>query len=485
MFDQESGYTNNGFFHKDQYGNEVFTASFPIPFIGEVEGQFDYSLEGMNFLSTVVPGFGPAIQIPANLFLPQDAQWDHIRELISPFGGNDGNFISSSLPSWMKRMFMSFEDGRSLLGSDNDQRMFENTVIDVLRAQAIADPEGYKAAMADPKKNADMLARARSDARNLYLIRSAATFMGPTSPSFTPVAEDKDGRIWAYSALASMYYTLKEEANGDDLKATERFDELFGLNPVPLVTGKTREILPRSSTRVGNQFQRNNTELFAQFPGTAFFLGPANLEEAGDFYYPAYYQQLVDGAREDLSEEEWSKVSNDFYGELAYDTAVKRVMKEEGVFDSKDISDGGENALRDYNIKLQYDFPGYQYSFGANITGVPSRVDRSEQITEITKMTQDAEMVSQYEAVQGAKAYLTMRDAALAAMRKLGWANLTSSQDDKAIAIRAWLRVQGDQYAGMYPEFAPMWDGIFMNEIAEKRDTIDYDLVLEQVGGSG
>ena len=160
-------------------------------------------------------------------------------------------------------------------------------------------------------------------------------------------------------------------------------------------------------------------------------------------------------------------------------------METEGVADKKHLSDAGKNSLRDYNIKLQNDFPGYQYSFGANITGVPSRVELSEQITQITKMTKDSGLVDTYEAVEGARAYLAMRDAALPIMRGLGFASLTSSQDDKAVAVRNWLRTQGEQYADLFPDFAPMWDDIFTREIEEPRDTVDYDLALQQIAGSG
>jgi hypothetical protein len=455
--------------------------------LGAENGKFDFSLEGLNFVSSIVPGFGPAVQVPANLFLPDDPGWQPIKDMISPFGGAQGNIATSSLPSWMKRALNAFDAGRSIMGSESDQDMFNNTVIDIMRATALADPAEFKRIQADPEENAAFLRDAKNEARNLYMVRAFATFMGPTSPSFVPQVEDKTGQLWAFTALGAEYHKMKEAADWDELAATQAFEKRFGIDPAVLTVGKTTAIVPRSVVKVGASFEQQHAALFRAYPSTAFFLGPANLEDFAEFNYPAYFQQKVAGTRVSRSPEEWQMQVNDFYGKSAFQTMKERVLAVGNLPINSDMSAlpvEAKSYLRDYQMELKQEYPGYTTTFGAGIPGEVSRVHYSDQIPEIQKMVKNTAVTDEYEAARGAESYFQYRDAAMRQVRARGWDTLSSSETAEAEMVRTWLRGKGEQAVELYPEFGPMWQDVLAKEVRSQADRpLDYDTAAAEIAG--
>ena len=480
-FDTESGYSNQGMLYDNQYGDEVFAAPWPLPFMQG--GKFEYQVGSLNFVNSIIPGMGPAIQLPANLFLPDDPGWDPIREAISPFGG-EGNIVAEWMPSYLKRILSSIEVGRTILGDAESVRMFEATVADVMRNKALKDPAGFAQAQQDPEMNAKWLQDARNEARNLYIIRGAATFMGPTSPTFQFQVEDKDGKVWATNAFAEEYRRLLDINQGDAMAASEQFIAAFGVNPAPLAASKSTTIDKRSSTKVGNAWQRQNQELFDQYPSTAYYFGPALAEEGGEFDYTAYLRQFQEGTRKPLTQQEYQATMNDFLARVDLDNYTKGVEAVYGhtLDESADEWGNSEKKLRaqqevtNYRNSLVSKYPGYDPT-SFKPAGVGARTSVTEMIGELKNIVADPpEKLQGNEVVTAAGQYLQMREAAIAVAQAEGFMSfaqagefetLADDPEHPAFRIRMWLRKQGEELIEQYPTFWPLYDEVFNREMAQ------------------
>ncbi|MFH2072369.1 MAG: hypothetical protein ABIJ75_05900 [Actinomycetota bacterium] len=285
---------------------------------------------GLNIVSgSVIPGFGPVMQIPASHMLAS-TRFDAIRGLILPFGEQKlttlGSVVDNALPSWLKR----FTSGLGF-ASPEQKRILAGTTVDVYRTLVIQGAD-----VSDVEKQNEVMKRATSIANSLTVIRGAAQMGLPTGPEFkfylVPEADRQkigdaeadliEGRVWLYQTLASEYREkLFDQFDGDDVATFDWFQAAFGVDdPTLFATAKSKQVAARSTTIEGDRWGRDNPQLFEVAPYTAYYAHPD--DPTGDeFDYNAYLRSVQEGARVGLSPEQWEMERNDLLGRIRYERA--------------------------------------------------------------------------------------------------------------------------------------------------------------------
>ena len=470
-----NGARDNGFFYNDpNTGDEVF--NYPGSgllskwmFGSEAGGilgqdtrgtgvQLTAGVQNLNLmLGSFMPGVGPIVQIPASTigrpFLEQPNQ-KFMRELLLPFGFQDidssGDILDALAPAWFRKFSIAFLNNPT----GDDQRLFDNTVIDVLRVMDqtgqvnLSTREGYQAA----------LKKAQAAAQNVYRFRAASQFAGPTGAGVRFQTEDVRGRVWAFTTLATEYRRILEDNQFNEFETLQEFVRMYGINPSGLLTPKTNSLRRRSTTERGDEFEALNPELFSEFPNSAYYARPDNVDE--DFYYPAYLRQIREGTRQALKPEQWIQEQNNFLGRLAYERA-KRTVGDRTDFEAR-------RWLNAYRLELMERYEGYN----SPILGVAQKPNRDALIREFEQW-QFNPAISQTDAGQGIAQYMRARELAQREMVAQGFQPSSLATSQAGQVYRDWLRTQAQNILLANPSFGPVWVEVFSREIEEDELVVD------------
>ena len=469
------GARNTGFFYPDpSTGEEVF--AFPLgelwlnnPITGETfpdanQGDtvsahpvFTGRVEGLNLaLNSFLPGLGPLVQMPMasigkDLLDKPEFRW--ARNLVFPFGYPDtespGQLVDSLMPAWFTKALIGFANP-----SGDDERLYNNTVIDVLRAMQI---NGEIPQQQTPAEAAAMLEEARKRARKVYQFRALSQFAGPTGAGVRwDVEVDPDGTAFAYQVLATEYRQLIESHSGDRVQAFYDFVNTFGFDPAGIATAKTEQIRPRSVTEEGLDFQALNPQLFEDFKLTAYYVAPDPVD--GEFDYNAYLAQIRTGDRISLTPEQWETERNRLLGSVAYEK-VRRQAQSAGVRNDPRVV----AYLRTLRYSLMDTYPGYGFE---NI-GVGAQADRELFMREFDSWRESEQMMAT-PAGQGLGRYLQARDRALAvASSEYGVSEGGFANSTQAVGLKAYLLTVGEGISREFPDFAVIFQRHYAWEVED------------------
>jgi len=400
-------------------------------------------VQGLNLAAgSYMPGFGPMVQIPTSLFLPDTPNSDGLRRIILPFGnvkaGSPGGLIDAALPAWMKKALQALESPE---GSTEMARLQGNTTIDVLRAMLLSGrwnldtPESAMSAVKSASKKATVLA----------LIRGAAQFILPTGPSVAFQAEDKEGKVWYFQTIAKEYYDkLQNEFDGDESAAMRWFIGAYGLNPFDIVTPKTQQVYRRHTTQEGDEWARQNLDLFEKFayPSTAFFAQPDDID--AEFHYQAYIRQLEEGSRVGYTPEQWAVARNQTLGRIRYQR-TKEVLG--------DRTDSyARQYLSEMRTWLSMQYPGY----GLPNVGTAVKPDSKMMMEELGRWADDPRMRDS-DTGKGYRAYMTAVGLAEQMSLRAGLSKSGYQSAERMRGTRVYLRNQAEMIMAQYPNFAGLW----------------------------
>lgn len=452
--------TGQGFFHPDpQTGEEVFT--YPAGWVGKLLGinqggvgvQFTGRVQGLNLVAaTVVPGFGPAVQIPASVLIPNTPNYEDLREFLLPFGEAEGDrigdkLVNTVLPAWIETTMRSFDDPEK-------HRLFGNTVADVMRALQASGRYDLHSTAGQQQLYDDAV----SKARRLYLIRGLAQSTLPTGPSFTWTTEDTAGNVVPVKILSDELRRLTvEEYGGDRAAAFQEWVRRFGVDNVLAVIGKSAAIVERPVTEKGDEWLRAHPDLERSYGLTIGYFAPEPI--TGEFDYTAYLRQLETGARIAVTPKEQLALANDFLGRLQWEQAKKIAAFRPGSTTNLWLA-----QVRD-QIAEQY--PGFDGWTARKVR--EQRPTTEQQIAEARRAVQNT-TIANTDAGQGTILYLSALTAADQMVARLG-GNVTRYQQAKAAKpIRDWLRSVARSIIEDHPDFARIWDGVFERELADDEE---------------
>lgn len=458
-----------GFFHTDpNTGEEVFVypsawagkllSALPGPLGAAGEALADpergVSLvgraAGLNIVSaTVLPGFGPAVQIPAAKLIPNTPKWDDVRDILLPFGAPQGDDVfeqifEATTPAWFDKLRTSLQD-------PENHRLFANTVADVQRAllargkHDISTLEGQQA----------LYDEAVSAARGLYGIRALAQMNVPTGPSFQWNTTDVEGNVVPVKILSDEYRRLAtEEYGGDWEMAFTEWVRRYGVDNVLALIGKSYSVKDRPVTEAGDDWLRAHPDLERDHDLVIGLFAPE--PPAGEFDYNAYLRQFETGAREATSPAEQLALANDLLGRVQFEQ-VKQVAS---------LRPGPQTNL--WVAKMREEiaaaYPGFDGWVAESQLGKRPQVDQL--VAEVRRAVQDPTLAAT-DAGQGIIKYLSAIQIAEGMVGMLP-GNVKHYQQAKAAEpIRMFLRSVARQIIEEHPDFARVWDRVFSRELTD------------------
>tara|TARA_R100001594_G_scaffold1317_3_gene5549 strand:- start:5283 stop:16076 length:10794 start_codon:yes stop_codon:yes gene_type:complete len=452
--------------------------------------------------TTIMPGVGPVVQIPASLF--NVAEFGFVADQLFPFGrpevrhGIEGildipkAFATATIPPYMKKMFAALNPLQTGIPDPADQfspetskdmvGILASTTKDLLKVRTyagtvdVSSRQGQRLAIKE----------AVSDARWLSLVRGAVQWMWFTGGEvryeqaitdegllfMDPGAAkdlDPDARFTGFANLVNAYYKLYSEAQeliknnpeyadmDPQYLATKNFEILFGSNPMPLLIRKTREITEYPMGDTGLEWARENPGLFAEYPNTAVFGKP--YDEFEEFDVRAWRESLTKGARIGLTPNDWLHLLNQANGRMAYQN-IKYSVKNNPEFAVMDPM-ARQHLLAESKLFIMAMFPG----FGQELT-MRKPADLETKIAELRRW-EDEPMLHSSEAGKALTKYLTLRDALLEEYRLQTGRPMSTLGGKSAIVIRNQLRVLAKMLINQYPEFRYVYNSILSRELEE------------------
>lgn len=444
--------TGEGFFHPDpSTGEEVFTypllGKLTTGMLGLPEGSVEFTgrAAGLNLVtSTVLPGFGPAVTIPASHLIPNTPKWDTVRDVLLPFGPTE-SLVDQLTPRWAQQLKQFFSEP-----NPETHRLFANTVTDVMRALA---PTG-KHDLTTPEGQQALLDQATTIAKNLYVIRGIAQFNLPTGPALQWNAEDVQGNLVPVKLLADDLRRLTEEMGGDRTAAFGEWVKRYGVENVLAVIPKTTSITERPVTEKGDAWMRANSDLERDFPATIGLFAPE--EAVGEFDYSAYLRAIETGAREGVSPAEQLALANDFLGRVQFEQAKKIAALHPGPV--------GSMFLTQVRQQIAEEYPGFDGWVSRAIWEKKPKPD--ELIAELRSAIQNPTLANT-DAGRGILKYLSAIDVANQMVQQLPGNTRHYQQAKSAAPIRFWLRMVARDIREQHPDFARSWNLVFERELAD------------------
>lgn len=442
-----------GFLYTDeQTGEEMFAwagsgALMEGIGVGAV-GQFRSPLKNLNILgTTVIPGFGPVVQIGVASLLPDEADFAGIRALVSPYGERtlEGGALESFLPAWFSK-FRSAELIPFLNASPQQSRAFLNAQKDVMGylystgEYDTSTPDGIKRLQDD----------AKSQARAVFFIRGMAQAFAPSPPSPEFVAYDQDGTLHTQFGLAEQYRKIQVEAKdaGSPESATRLFLEKFGQQALMAVMPNTTPAEGRSPfapTKDGLEFYRRNRATAQKHPSVFGLFSPSG----GDFDFGAYDMQLAAGDRKVLTPDELVERTNQRLARMIYGQAQTIV--------GDSPNEEQRVQLRALRQTLAEDFPGYSGAFSNDLRAV---------IEDLKRAAADP-VLGKTDAGQGLQVWLKAREVAEKTAQErygVGW-----TKTEAAAPIRYAMQAVAEELSRDFAGFEDLYERVLEREMVNDR----------------
>mgnify|MGYP003147850295 FL=1 len=509
---------NEGFFAKDPMtGEEMYNFTDPGGLLtGMVVGDsvdntgVRLNLKGyvrnLNMLTTtILPGVGPVVQIPAAA-ISGATEFSKLGDLLFPYGRPEVRsglagildipkaFAQASIPSYMRKLFTAF--GRNPAGrrdvdgfdpGSDPAGALASTVKDILKVRAYAGTADFSTIEA---QNAEIKS-ATNAARVLTGVRAAVQFIWFTGaePRYEALVSpggqafldpsgteeiDPDGRMVSFNSLVQGYYRLysmaeesirnNAELAGQDpqMIATQAYMTLFGDNPIPLLIRKTREIEPYPMGETGLKWARENKQAFAEAPNTAAFARP--YEPYDEFSIRAWRESISKGKRVGLTPEQWIHLNNQAIGRIA-ETHISSELDNNPNF-ALWTPMQKNHYMASVNFMLQDLFPG----FGSQLTAA-GPTDLDTKLRELRRW-KNIPGLGDSQAGKALESYLRYRDS-LMEFHKLQTGNqLISIEGSQALAVRNAMRLFANQLIIQYPEFRYLYSSILSRELEEDERSV-------------
>ena len=462
-----------GFFYKNpKNGQEVF--GYPGEGIlqkwmfkdleeGGVNVNMPVYLSSLNIVGSILPGFGPTIQIPAAYINAKGSELfkeegvlqtlvfgDFAPPRVSTFAELTRTAIP--FPSWLQKISRAYSQE-----SDEAKRQFANTTIDVYKAMLYAG----LANDSNPEAAQISLDQAADYAKKIMLIRGISQALGPSGIA-TPEYEltDQNGTLYLFEQLADEYRNIKTSVGGDDSEATAIFIERFGLDPVALVTSKSQSIRKRPMTVDGANWARENKELYEKFDNTAWYLNPVDESE---FSYDAYYNALINGDLQPRTPEEWLRAKNKLLGSVEYENFLRK-------YELHNRSDKvASTAKANKQKELMSKYWGYGRAIPQSIRKPENEEIIEELYTWIDPVTYEvADEIKEYDTAVAWAVYAKERDRIIKRSVELGFSEEGWKRSKSLLPFRTHLRGVADKLILRYPEFEAMYRDILEVELREE-----------------
>ena len=470
--------------------------------VGVRAGLRGYTRNLNMMATTIMPGVGPVVQIPASLF--NVSEFGFVADQLFPFGRPEVRhgiagvldipkaFAAATIPPYMKKLFAALNPLQTGIPDPADQfspetskdmvGILASTTKDLLKARTYAGTvdvstrQGQRLAVKEAVSDARWLSLIRGSVQWVWftggevryeqaITDEGLLFMDPGAVTDL----DPDARFTGFANLVGAYYKLYSEAQeliknnpeyadtDPQYLATKNFEILYGSNPMPLLIRKTREITEYPMGDTGLEWARENPALFAEYPNTAVFGKP--YDEFEEFDVRAWRESITKGARIGLTPNDWLHLLNQANGRMSYQN-IKHSVKNNPEFAVMNPM-ARQHLLAESKLFIMAMFPG----FGQELT-MRKPADLETKIAELRRW-EDEPILANSDAGQALKKYFALRDAMLEQYRLQTGRPMSTLEGKSAIVIRNKLRVLAKMLINQYPEFRYVYNGILSRELEE------------------
>ncbi len=432
-----------GWFYTDDNGRKVFevpmTGAVARIFAGNdstVIKNFTVGVNAVNIAGQMRPGIGPVLQVSADVMLPKNADYDWMREMISPFGDpNTESFELQSLwaPKYLKQLFAETQGGdgfwtalsKAVIGDTKKDDYFQRSFTRIMQHNANTNEANYQGADGMKRLYAD----SEAQALRLTTLRGLTAFAGPGAPMTTWMAHTKHGVV-EVGILADDLYVRETAAvkRGEPrYKGFEGWLNFWGEQVWPYVSSlTTSNVGGQIATEEFERWARKNTGLLKEYPLLGGYLGPRD----GIRNFDAWAAQMDAGRRTLVDPAISTANAQNRLGKELF-----RSFKEQ--FTAEDLkTTGTKQSIADKTIEIEKRLPGWGRP-GSTVGQFASKI--RDDIKELRLMIADPK-ASKLPIVQAVATYLTNRDAAI----------LTAIKGNPAITQTNWMTVKSGYELRVY-----------------------------------
>lgn len=458
------GGRRNGWFMKNQFGEEVFVFPFsemytkaltgvPVPMTGRVAG--------LNMVTDVFPGMGPVAAIPVAWMIEgKPGTWKDVYDRLLPYGApgerdpNQAfNFLSYA-PSWVQKFALAVSAGAppildAIPGVEanwptKDEVMWDhnawmNTQKDVMKYLISTGDYDIHTREGMQKLTED----AKEKATDLYYIRAGLQFFAPTAPAFEFLVEDKSGQRIAQWAVTEEFYNMLDEEGMTLDEATIEMLDKYGTEVFSLTVPKTRSAtfnVPRTAEAA--EWLTQNKGIRDKYPGVYGLFAP----QGGELDYSVLVDQYATGDVEVLTPGEWLNLRNDMLKSLEYNYYRDQV--------GNSPSDEEEQWLRQIRADLEEAYP-------SSTKGLLEKPSYEELIPELYEAVEDPQLADTRIA-QATREYFYYRDQAMDFAIENEYAGF--ARPNALYPTREWLAGIAKDIMKDYPEFELVWSTTLSRE---------------------
>lgn len=431
-------------------------------------------VEGVNLVvQGIGPGFGPVVQWATGAFVPDTADYQHLRAFMAPFGtggvsspedlANLPAMLESLFPAWARKVWNGWTEG----GVDEVQ--WNSTVGDMMTVLA----ESGLYSPADPTDAQRLIADAERGARWILLVRGVVQAVGPTGPAAVwelrgdqqvppPQApetwrpeQDPDGVFHSLAVYANEYRRLAyDKYGGDHQLAASEFVSMYGLEPYYIAQAKTRGISELPVTRQAHNWVMERRAAADRHASVIGYFAPP--DDAAEMDFGVWRDQIARGDRQSLTARQQLQLANQTKARALFHGA-RQMIESSGA-----SAAAQRDAMAVVRAALEEQFPGWSDP----VLGVEQRADQTARIAALYRAVDDPDLADS-PLIEPLRMYLDGRQQLLAVLRRrTGLSNATFARQDAA-DLREVLRGYGQyletQYVGS--GFQGVWTQLLQREI--------------------
>lgn len=439
---------------------------------GAVEMGLDFPVENLNIAGSVVPGVGPAMAQTVNTLIPDDPNWDWLRQTLFPFGeptdpaseaGKTNALQDQFVPGWLRRVSALLPedsvwgDIRNMLNDTQSDPSYLSMRNWVYKSLASSGDYG-----ADYGSQEQLRTDAQTIANRMYAMRGFAAFTGPAAPMTRFMIESKEGNVLG-ALLTDEWRNLEQsylETGTDPDKAVFDILDMYGADLWMQTSSNTvSEIKGMGSSQIWfDEYRRNKKAVDTYKEVAGFFLA-----DDGNFDAQVYFAQARQGLRRPSTPDEMYEQAAQTLAYSAYNRVRERLGPE------------SERSLADRQFLAAFRRALETY-FNIAMRGGKSQDDRRQQLAALESIVGDAQRgkeqalnllstntgqyVMQYMAARSEAQRLSVEELGLTDAS--GWATSSAGR-----ALRDEMRQLGQELSAQDYSFARLYRFVLAKEMQD------------------
>jgi hypothetical protein len=265
------------------------------------------------------------------------------------------------------------------------------------------------------------------------------------------------------------------ENNGDNVKTTQQFGDMFGYDPTALLISKSKEIIRTPYTIDNIDYSRTNKTMqyaYEKYTDVAYYLSPDI--PIDEFSYKAFIESFDDDnisgytARYDLGIDEWAALYNVVAGKFAMENFRRAISDPSNTRQYIASSKLRDEMIFRANKSLEEIFPGYGVK---PRTASPTDYESLEK--QLRKMIFDPNIYKEHrEFVETTNIYLASLDAMRSSLESKTGTRSKVETNFFSYTQRQALENKAKELYTQYPQWIYIWEDVFRPQLQEDQSKL-------------